>query len=219
MTDYQWTLLSGPNTGTDLHQDPAFANSWNTLLSGHKVWAVLPPDTEFQVFSCDPQCSHNEEEISPLAWFQHVLPQLEGRLWYGQGVRTVLQRPGDTLVIPSTAPHAVINLDWSLGVTENVLTEEMLLDLPHKLLLGGSLSPDTEAWPGERREERLWKCLTRSGVLDTTARRRLRGGERQSLEKISQRENVCWNKMTGTRPWLKVMGIGIQAEPITVDRT
>ena len=219
MTDYQWTLLSGPNTGTDLHQDPAFANSWNTLLSGHKVWAVLPPDTEFQVFSCDPQCSHNEEEISPLAWFQHVLPQLEGRLWYGQGVRTVLQRPGDTLVIPSTAPHAVINLDWSLGVTENVLTEEMLLDLPHKLLLGGSLSPDTEAWPGERREERLWKCLTRSGVLDSTARRRLRGGERQSLEKISQRENVCWNKMTGTRPWLKEMGIGIQAEPITVNRT
>ena len=93
------------------------------------------------------------------------------------------------------------------------------LELPHKLVLGGNLFPDMEEDRAERREERLWKCLTRSGVLDSTARRRLRGGERQSLEKISQRENVCWNKMTGTRPWLKEMGIGIQAEPITVNRT
>ena len=217
LTDYQWTLLSGPNTGTDIHQDPAFANSWNTLLSGHKVWAVLPPDTEFQVFSCDPECSHNKQEISPLAWFQHVLPQLEGRVFYGERVKSVLQRPGDTLFIPSTAPHAVINLDWSLGLTENVLTQEMLLDLPHQLLLGGTLAPDTEAWPGERREERLWKCLTRrEGVLDSWARRRLRGGERQTLEKISEKENVCMKKMTGTRPWLREMGLDIQSEPLKI---
>ena len=217
LTDYQWTLLSGPNTGTDIHQDPAFANSWNTLLSGHKVWAVLPPETEFQVFSCDPECSHNKQEISPLAWFQHVLPQLEGRVFYGERVKSVLQRPGDTLFIPSTAPHAVINLDWSLGLTENVLTQEMLLDLPHQLLLGGTLAPDTEAWPGERREERLWKCLTRrEGVLDSWARRRLRGGERQTLEKISEKENVCMKKMTGTRPWLREMGLDIQSEPLKI---
>jgi hypothetical protein len=29
LTDYQWTLLSGPNTGTSIHLDPPFANSWN----------------------------------------------------------------------------------------------------------------------------------------------------------------------------------------------
>ena len=187
------------------------------MLSGHKVWAVLPPDTEFQVFSCDPECSHNKQEVSPLAWFQHVLPQLEGRVFYGERVKSVLQRPGDTLFIPSTAPHAVINLDWSLGLTENVLTQEMLLDLPHQLLLGGTLSPDTEAWPGERREERLWKCLTRrEGVLDSWARRRLRGGERQTLEKISEKENVCMKKITGTRPWLREMGLDIQSEPLKI---
>ena len=39
----------------------------------------------------------------------------------------VIQRPGDTLVIPSRAPHTVLNLDWSIGVTENILTHEMLL--------------------------------------------------------------------------------------------
>ena len=39
----------------------------------------------------------------------------------------MLQRPGDTLVLPSRAPHAVLNADWSIGVTENILTHEMLL--------------------------------------------------------------------------------------------
>ena len=32
LTDYQWSLVSGPNTGTDLHIDPLFAQSWNTLV-------------------------------------------------------------------------------------------------------------------------------------------------------------------------------------------
>ena len=121
--------MSGPNTGTDLHVDPPFANSWNTLLQGHKLWAVLPPDTEHSVLTCDPSCSGNEAEISPLAWFSHVLPQLATRSWYGESVRLMLQSPGDTLYIPSTAPHSVLNLDWSVGVTENILTHEMLIGM------------------------------------------------------------------------------------------
>ena len=45
------------------------------------------------------QASHflyldNKAEISPLSWFQHVLPQLEDRQWYGDQVQVVLQRPG-----------------------------------------------------------------------------------------------------------------------------
>ena len=83
MTDYQWSLVSGPRTGTDLHTDPPLAQSWNTLFSGHKVmvmmmmmmvmmvmmmmimimmmmpqiWVVLPPDTEHKLMECDPKCS------------------------------------------------------------------------------------------------------------------------------------------------------------------
>ena len=46
-------------------------------------------------------------------------------------VQVVIQRPGDTVVIPSRAPHTVLNLDWSIGVTENILTHEMLLGEAH----------------------------------------------------------------------------------------
>ena len=61
LTDYQWSLVSGPNTGTELHLDPLFAQSWNTLVSGHKMWALLPPDTEHRLLECDPKCSGHEK--------------------------------------------------------------------------------------------------------------------------------------------------------------
>ena len=55
--------MSGPNTGTELHLDPEFAQSWNTLVSGHKMWALLPPDTEHRLLECDPKCSGHDKVI------------------------------------------------------------------------------------------------------------------------------------------------------------
>ena len=138
LTDYQWTLLSGPRTGTDLHLDPLFANSWNTVLYGHKLWVLLPPDVEPSLLQCDPDCSGSNDEVSPLSWFLRVLPQLAGRQWYGKQVQQVLQAPGDTIFVSRSA-HTVLSLDSSLAVTENVMTVGSLLELPHKLLLGEAL--------------------------------------------------------------------------------
>ena len=206
LTDYQWMLLSGPNTGTSIHLDPPFANSWNTVLQGHKLWAILPPDTEPKMLECDPTCSENDLELSPISWFLHVLPQLRTRKFYGQEVMEVLQGPGDTLYIPSRSPHAVLNLDWSLGVTENVMTNEMLLELPHKLLMGDGLLPDTEAWDGERREERMWKCLMRGHGLSKWARARMRGTLQQVEEKIKQKTGICRQHQYG-RMWVRKLGM------------
>ena len=191
LTNYQWLLISGANTGSPLHVDPKFSNSWNTLLQGRKLWAILPPDTERKRFDCDPECSENGFEVSPISWFLYVLPQLRGRIFYGQEIMEVLQGQGDTLYIPTHAPHAVLNLELSLGVTENVMTEEMLLELAYKLLIGIRLLPETEAWDGERREERIWKCLTRGKHLSRWARHRLRGVETQTEEMLKKHEDVC----------------------------
>ncbi len=36
-SDYQWLIVSQPQTGTHIHQDPVMTDAWNALLSGHKV--------------------------------------------------------------------------------------------------------------------------------------------------------------------------------------
>ena len=57
----------------------------------------------------------------------------------------------------------------------------------------------------------------RSGLLDSRARRRLWGAAGQTMVKLGEREAVCANKMTGgSRPWLRELGLDIQAEPLTV---
>ena len=86
------------------------------------------------------------------------------------------------------------------------MTEEMLLELPHKLLMGEGLLPDTEAWSGERREERIWKCLTRGKWLSSWARARMRGVVGQVEAKLSKHAGVC-NKHQYGRLWLREFGM------------
>ena len=31
------------------------------MMQGHKVWAVLPPDTEHRLLECDPKCSGHDK--------------------------------------------------------------------------------------------------------------------------------------------------------------
>ena len=42
------------------------------------------------------------------------------------------------------------------------MTEDALLELPHKVLLGAGLLPDTEPWPGERRQD-YYVSVSQSG--------------------------------------------------------
>ena len=116
----------------------------------------------------------------------------------------VFQGPGDTIYMPSQTPHAVLNLDHSIGVTENIMTLEALMELPHKLVLGGSILPDLEERRGERREERLWKCLMR-GRLGLEEREVMREGLRQVEGKLGERRGgmVCLQASYG-RTWLRV---------------
>ena len=41
----RWLLLSGKDTGSAWHVDPLNTSAWNTLLIGHKRWALLPRTT------------------------------------------------------------------------------------------------------------------------------------------------------------------------------
>ena len=131
--------------------------AWNSLLSGVKLWALLPlevgPPLE-NVFTCSAECSEGREgEISVEAWFSHLLPQLAGRTWYGRSVSQFLQRPGDTLYLPPRMAHAILNLEENISVTENYFLADSLEELIHGLMMGESVMS------GEHHEERLWRWL------------------------------------------------------------
>lgn len=44
----RWLLVSGKDTGSAWHVDPLNTSAWNTLLVGHKHWALMPRTTRAQ---------------------------------------------------------------------------------------------------------------------------------------------------------------------------
>ena len=189
-TDYQWAILSQANTGTGLHLDPDYTIAWNSLLSGVKLWALLPlelgPPLE-NVFTCSAECSEGREgEISVEAWFSHLLPQLAGRTWYGRSVSQFLQRPGDTLYLPPRMGHAILNLEENISVTENYFLADSLEELLHGLMMGESVMS------GEEYEERLWLSLYHN-LLNKEERATARNIINQVQAGLEQNPELCYS--------------------------
>lgn len=42
---YRWVLIGPKRSGTSVHVDPLGTSTWNTVLSGRKLWVVSPPGT------------------------------------------------------------------------------------------------------------------------------------------------------------------------------
>ena len=42
--DISWMILSGRNTGSQIHVDPDLMGAWNLLLTGRKWWVIVPTD-------------------------------------------------------------------------------------------------------------------------------------------------------------------------------
>ena len=109
------------------------------------------------------------------------------------------------------AGHAVLNLDESLAVTENILTVEGLAEIPHKVMMGLAVLPGMEEEQGRRREERLWKCLTRSHLLERRDRMVLTRMAKQVEEEMNKQPDVCTTTPKYGRQWLRNL-LGVQEE-------
>ena len=185
-TDYQWVILSQADTGTALHQDPDYTSAWNSLLTGVKLWALLPLDlSQDSAFMCSPDCSRSREgDISVQSWFSHLLPQLEERRWYGRSLLTFIQRPGDTLYLPPRISHAILNLEENISVTENYFLVDSLEEIIHGLMMGESVMS------GHTHERRLWLNLY-NNLLDRKDREVARSLMDQVQEGLNLNPELC----------------------------
>lgn len=119
---YRWMVIGGGRSGTGIHTDPLGTSAWNALIRGHKRWCLFPPNTPKELY--DPVMKpHDREGVS---WFDQVYPKFKKRQSNGQkslgeqwGMVEVLQQPGETIFVPGGWPHVVMNLDYTVAVTQN----------------------------------------------------------------------------------------------------
>ncbi|RUS24789.1 hypothetical protein BC938DRAFT_473068 [Jimgerdemannia flammicorona] len=120
---YRWFVMGGARSGTGIHIDPLGTSAWNALLTGHKRWCMFPPTCP-RGLADPPMKSWDREAVS---WFTHVFPRFlkpdpaDPRRTLGErwGMVQCLQGPGETMFVPGGWAHVVMNLDFTIAVTQN----------------------------------------------------------------------------------------------------
>ena len=109
------------------------------------------------------------------------------RTFYGWRPQEFIQRPGETIYMPGSLAHAVLNMEDNLSITENYLLVDSLDDLVHGIMIG------EEAIGGDynrRDEERVWKSLYYQ-TLEQADRRALRAIRDQVEEMARSNGEIC----------------------------
>jgi len=119
----------GPRlSGSNVHVDPLCTAAWNTVLQGQKYWVLFPPDTPEALLRPKPvgeeeaRCDESTALINgAAAWYEHILPKTKSQDWPScYRPIEILQVAGETMFVPQGWWHAVLNLDLTVAVTQNL---------------------------------------------------------------------------------------------------
>ena len=115
---HRWLLVGPRRSGTCAHVDPLGTSAWNTLLTGRKRWVLFEPGTSRHVAKGSRLYDPRVEDDEAINYFVDILPRI--RAAYPEARRVeCIQEPGETIFVPGGWWHAVINLEDTIGVTQN----------------------------------------------------------------------------------------------------
>ena len=115
---YRWVLLGPERSGTCAHVDPLGTSAWNTVVSGRKRWVLFEPGTSKSVVKGSKLYDSREMDDEAVNYFVDILPRIRAAHPHARRIEFV-QNPGETVFVPGGWWHAVINLDASIGATQN----------------------------------------------------------------------------------------------------
>ncbi|KAF9573223.1 hypothetical protein EC968_008861 [Mortierella alpina] len=134
---YRWLLIGPQRTGAPWHTDPSGTSAWNTLLSGHKRWALYPP--HMIPPGHDPT---SPTRLTSVAWYLDVYPFLP------QESRPIeiVQNPGETIYVPSGWWHMVLNMDHTVAVTQNFADDSNIIQVKQSMLADETETIQIQRW-------------------------------------------------------------------------
>lgn len=123
--DFRWIVIGPQRTGASWHQDPARTSAWNSLIKGRKRWAIYPPESIPPALNVCKNGDYRKSglDMSSLMWYLHVYPFLTP----DQKPLEIIQEEGETIYVPNGWWHLVLNLDFSIAVTQNFVDSHNIL--------------------------------------------------------------------------------------------
>merc|ERR1719198_1016248 len=126
-------IVGVERTGSNIHIDPSCTSAWNTLLCGMKRWCLFPPGNEaaycsrFGAVPNGTMGSLTSQGSPPAYWWLDVLPELKkSGADQELGMIECVQRPGETIYVPYGWWHCVLNIGFTVAITQNLLAPESL---------------------------------------------------------------------------------------------
>ncbi|KAH9592987.1 Cupin-like domain 8 [Trypanosoma melophagium] len=118
---YRWIIAGPKRGGSSFHVDPNYTSAWNANLTGRKRWILFPP-------GCTPAGVFPSEDMSqvttPVSLTEWLLNHYDATVekWRDVGYECICE-PGDIMFIPCGWWHFVINLEDSVAITQNYVSE------------------------------------------------------------------------------------------------
>eukprot|EP00743_Colponemidia_sp_Colp-15_P009092 GILK01009918.1.p1 GENE.GILK01009918.1~~GILK01009918.1.p1 ORF type:complete len:872 (+),score=148.00 GILK01009918.1:352-2616(+) len=175
--DYRWLVIGPRRSGTGWHVDPIQTSAWNSLISGVKRWAIYPPSFVPPGMSMSPSANtlgpfSTEGEVTPLQWFLDVYPTLSEDL----KPLEIMQYPGDTIFVPGGWWHLVLNIQDTVAVTQNFVSECNVVDVCADIL-------------SQSEREIVWYNKFKAHTLQIL--NQLKVQDEQALQELNQHRTEC----------------------------
>jgi hypothetical protein len=130
--DYRWLIIAAARSGSFFHKDPNYTSAWNACVRGRKKWIMLPPEfTPPGVYPCD-DGSEVTVPLSVMEWFMnHYDEAAEGAA--GCTPLETICEAGEVMFVPRGWWHCVLNVDDTVAVTQNYVSDCNLAQVLHFL--------------------------------------------------------------------------------------
>lgn len=119
--DYRWLIVGPRNSGSTFHKDPNATSAWNACVRGSKKWILFPPDCPPPGVFPNESGSDVTAPVSVLEWFINYYEEAR-RVGSVCGSYECVVGEGDIVFVPSGWWHVVLNLEWSIAITQNYVS-------------------------------------------------------------------------------------------------
>ncbi|POW14770.1 hypothetical protein PSTT_02697 [Puccinia striiformis] len=136
--DYRWLIVGPARSGSTWHIDPNGTSAWNAVITRRKYWICFPPHTTPPGVMVNDDESEVESPLSISEWFLNYYDfakETYGRFSKHPETRGLMLEgiceAGETFFVPSGWWHLVINLESSIAITQNFVSDNELTSVLH----------------------------------------------------------------------------------------
>lgn len=123
---YRWLIAGPPRSGSSFHKDPNATSAWNAAIYGRKKWVFFPPHSTPPGILPSSDGSHVTAPVSVIEWFTNFYDK--NTVLDAGGLEAIVH-PGEIVYVPSGWWHCVLNLDMSIAITQNFVSEGNVVDV------------------------------------------------------------------------------------------